>query len=159
MFLFMPTMWWASSALDAPAKKTAASPAPLWPGDNGGKQDLSSLLDKISPDFLVTVTRSALLAMTTSLSRVSGRVYGACQQLNQVLAFDRMARTMFPWASPTCDPFDFSGLGSWFTGAAFGRTSSIPASFPFSPFLWWADFCQPAPAAAANPWSSFMIWR
>lgn len=159
MFFFVPAMWWTPSPLDAPTKAPAAREAPKGSTNEDKKHDLSSLLDKISPDFLVTVTRSALLAMTTSLSRVSTRVYGACQQLNQALAFDRMTRAMFPWAAPARDPFDFSQFGHWFTGGAFGRTSPSPAPFPFFSFLWWTDFCQPAPIRTADPWSSFMNWR
>jgi hypothetical protein len=155
MFLFVPAIWWApveAKTTRVSTRDSAANAASPWTTEEQKKQDLSRLLDKIAPEFLVTVTRSALLAMTTSLTRVSTRMYGACQQLGQVLAFDRMARAMFPWAAPAFDPFYFSDLGSWFTGGAFDRATTNAAPFPLASLFWWTGFCQPAPAGASNPW-------
>jgi hypothetical protein len=53
------------------------------------------------PDYLVYVTREALLGSTTSLSRTSTQVHDFFSALNQMLAFDRMLRSFAPWAVPT----------------------------------------------------------
>jgi hypothetical protein len=158
MFLLVPTLWWTASPVNVPTKSSptkdgAAAAAPPWRRGERKMRDASALLDRIAPEFLVTVTRSALLAMTTSLTKVSARVYGACQQLNQVLAFGRMARAMFPWAGPACNPFDLSEFGSWLIGDAFKRAPAGPAPFSFASLFWWTAFRQPALARFSNPWS------
>ena len=53
------------------------------------------------PDYLVYVTREALLGSTTSLSGTSTQVHDFFSALNQMLAFDRMLRSFAPWAMPT----------------------------------------------------------
>jgi hypothetical protein len=149
MLFFMPMMWVAPRATEAAAKK-----APVRKSSAARKENVSAMLDKISPELMVTVTRSALLAMTTSLTRVSTRVHGACQQLSQALAFDRMMRSMFPWAMPTADPFDFSEMGAWFTRGVLTKRSLAPASVSGSPSLpsafWWTGFSEPAAAKAST---------
>jgi hypothetical protein len=158
MLFFMPMMWAAPRANEAIAKK-----APVRAVSAAKKEKVSALLDKISPEFMVTVTRSALLAMTTSLTRVSTRMHGACQQLSHALAFDRMMRSMFPWAMPNADPFDFSQMGAWFTGGGLKKQPVAPASFygapsfysapAIEPAFWWPGF--PEPARAKAPLSPF----
>jgi hypothetical protein len=147
MLFFVPMMWAAPRANDAVAKKALVRDVSA-----AKKEKLSTILDKISPEFMVTATRSALLAMTTSLTRVSTRVHGVCQQLSHALAFDRMMRSMFPWAMPNADPFDFSEAGAWFTGGALRRSPLAPASFPSAPSVapafWWLGFARTTPAKA-----------
>jgi hypothetical protein len=139
MLFFMPMMWAAPRADEVIAKK-----AQVRGGGTAKKEKVSVLLDKISPEFMVTATRSALLAMTTSLTRVSTRVHGACQQLSHALAVDRMMRSMFPWAMPSADPFDFSQMGAWFTGGRTRKHSVAPASFYGAPSLYSAPAVEPA---------------
>jgi hypothetical protein len=155
MFFFMPAMW------SAPRENAGSAATRHWdkgaPKSAAGnrnaarKERLSALLDKIAPEFMVTATRSALLAMTTSLTKVSTRVHGICQQMNQALAFDRMMRSVFPWAMPAHDPFDISGMDSWFTGGGRRSRSVAVSPFSFAPAFWWAAFSVPAAAAASAP--------
>jgi hypothetical protein len=154
MLFFMPMMWAAPRANEAVAKKARVREIGA-----AKKEKMSALLDKISPEFMVTATRSALLAMTTSLTRVSTRVHGACQQLSNALAFDRMMRSMFPWAMPTPDPFDFAQMGAWLTGGGL-RAHSVPsASFhgasSIEPTFWWQGFPEAARAKPKAPLSPF----
>lgn len=53
------------------------------------------------PDYLVYVTREALLGGTTSLSRVSDGTHNFLLQARQMMAADRMTRAFFPWAAPS----------------------------------------------------------
>jgi hypothetical protein len=126
MFFYMSKVWPASQ--DTARRVRAPSIGRLSSRMQGPAR---ALPDKLAPDFMVTATRSALLAMTTSLTRVSDRVHGVCQRLNQALAFDRMMRAMFPWAAPR-DPFDLSAF--WLAAFSVPAAQRQPPSTPLTDF-------------------------
>lgn len=56
-------------------------------------------LPKDFPDYMVYVTREALVATTTSLGKASAETHDALLRVNQLLACDRMMRAMLPGAA------------------------------------------------------------
>lgn len=69
------------------------------------------------PDYLVYVTRNALLAATTSLTKGSTETHSFFVKLCQVLAFDRFMRSVTAWWMPAMAPLYASAAQSWMMAA------------------------------------------
>lgn len=59
-----------------------------------------AMLPKDFPDYLVYVTREALVATTTSLGKASAETHDALLRVNQLFVCDRMMRSVFPAGVP-----------------------------------------------------------
>ena len=57
-------------------------------------------LPKDLPDYLIYVTREALVAATTSLGKASAETHDALLRVNQMLAYERMMRSVFLMGAP-----------------------------------------------------------
>jgi hypothetical protein len=98
---------------------------------------LQRSLETLFPDMLLHGTRSCLLSMTTSLTRVSGQAYDYFSRLSQMLAFERMMRGFIRLATAPFPP-EFSN----FWTAALLQAAPQPAS----PWAFPAQQAKPAPA-------------
>jgi hypothetical protein len=130
---------------------------------------LQKSLETLFPDLLLHGTRSCLLNMTSSLTKVSGRAYDFFSHLSQALAFERMMRSFMrftaaaspfpvdfgslwsgmlmpasPWGFPMQQPKPAPALG-FFTPQPEIANYRLPA-MPFLP----AGFQPPAPPPAAS---------
>jgi hypothetical protein len=63
-----------------------------------------AMLPKDFPDYLVYVTREALVATTTSLGKASAETHDALLRVNQLFVCDRMMRSVFPAGVPGMMP-------------------------------------------------------
>jgi hypothetical protein len=96
-------------------------------------------LPKDFPDYLVYVMREALVATTTSLGKASAETHDAMLRVNQLLAYDRVMRSVFP------------GMTAWPGNAA---------ALPFASSTSTAKTASPpsrngnTPAGASQPGSS-----
>jgi hypothetical protein len=95
---------------------------------------LQKSLETLFPDLLLHGTRSCLLGMTSSLTKVSGRAHDFFSHLSQALAFDRMMRSFMRFTAAVSPfPADFGNLWSGML-------------LPTSP--WGFPIQQPKPASA-----------
>jgi hypothetical protein len=95
---------------------------------------LQKSLETLFPDLLLHGTRSCLLGMTSSLTKVSGKAHDFFSHLSQALAFDRMMRSFMRFtAAASPFPVEFGNLWSGMMQPA------SPWGFPMQ---------QPKPASA-----------
>jgi hypothetical protein len=131
-----------------------------------GKVDPSKLeraLETLFPDLLVHGTRSYLLGMTTSLTKVSTQAHQYFTRFSQVLAFERMMRS-FARLTAAASPFPVdTALNYWgglflanqATSGVWGYTAPKPAQPQALPFFG-AMLGQPQVAPNAIPaWSDY----
>lgn len=105
---------------------------------------LQKSLQTLFPDLLVHGTRSALLSMTTSLTKVSGQTHRYFARVSQMLAFERMMRSfMRLTAAMSPFPIDFSAANCW----SHMLTASQHAPSP------WGCLDPAHPSQAPSPWS------
>ncbi len=72
--------------------------APFTPAAlDGGREDTTGSLPDDLADYLVYVTRNALLAGTKTLSRAWTEIYKFFLQLSYLLALERLMRSMMAW--------------------------------------------------------------
>ncbi|NJM33788.1 MAG: hypothetical protein HC850_02725 [Rhodomicrobium sp.] len=104
------------------------------------------------PEYIVYVTRNALLSVTTSLTKVFGETHETLARINHLLAFERFMRAAVAWQTPIF-PAVFSPFQVWQPPA--------PKPAPMLPFCGAPSFpalpspesfvkaLQPAPAKPA----------
>jgi hypothetical protein len=121
-----------------PREKPAVDPARL-----------QRSLETLFPDLLLHGTRSCLLGMTTSLTKVSGQAHDYFSRLSQVLAFERMMRS-FIRLTAAVSPFsiDFGNLWS-------SALLPVPQAKHSSGLGFFAPF-QPQPALSHAPGMPFL---
>ena len=101
-------------------------------------------LPKDLGEYMVYVTREALVATATTLGKASSETHDAFLRVNQTLAVDRMARNVFPWAAGTSGwpsylassavPDPFTNFGK--SAPALTAAMSLSAAFlKFSPLM------------------------
>jgi hypothetical protein len=64
------------------------------------------------PEYIVYVTRNALLSVTSSLTKVFGDTHEALARINHMLAFERFMRAAVAWHTPIL-PAAFSPFQLW----------------------------------------------
>ncbi len=108
------------------------------------------------PDYLVYVTRNALLATTTSLTKAATETCNFFCQLCQYLAFERFMRSVAAWWMPGVAPFYMGGVQPWTMSTApkstylpFWGTNATPA-LP-KPQNGFGGATPPFAAAASEP--------
>lgn len=99
---------------------------------------LQRSLETLFPDILLHGTRSCLLSMTTSLTKVSGEAHDYFSRLSQMLAFERMIRS-FVRLTAAVSPFPVEFGNVW--GGAL-----LSAPQPPSPWGFPASQAKPLPA-------------
>lgn len=113
------------------------------------------------PDYLVYVTRNALLAGTTSLTKASTEAYDFFTKLCQFLAFERFMRSVAAWWMPGMTPFYMNGVQPWMIAAPQQQPTLLPFwgfGAPLAPAKVQNPFAvniQQPPRAAASPASDF----
>jgi hypothetical protein len=108
------------------------------------------------PDYLVYVTRKALLATTTSLTKAATETRNFFGQLCQFLAFERFMRSVAAWWMPGVTPFYMGGVQPWMMPAApqpsylpfWGTNAALALPKPQSGF---SGATQPFAATAPAP--------
>lgn len=101
-------------------------------------------LPKDFPDYIVYMTRKFLYAATTSLSRVSAQVHDFFLRISQILAFDRMVRSLWSWSIAVAAPWGYAVDQGWL------RTIT-----PEPPLLTFWGTSVPALPKPQTPTSSF----
>jgi hypothetical protein len=96
------------------------------------------------PDYMVYVTRHALLAGTTSLTKASTETHSFLVKLCQYLAFERFMRSVAAWWTPAASPFYMGALQPWPMA-----TAPDPTRLPF-----WGASTMPAPSLPARSLSA-----
>jgi hypothetical protein len=118
---------------------------------------LQRSLDTLFPDLLLHGTRSCLLGMTSSLTKVSGKAHDFFSHLSQALAFDRMMRSFMRFTAAVSPfPADFGNLWSGMLMPA------SPWGFPMQqpkPASAMGFFTQPQPAGYGSRGMSFLPAR
>lgn len=91
---------------------------------------LQRSLETLFPDMLLHGTHSALLGMTTSLTKVGSQTHQYFTRVTQILAFERMMRN-------------------------FMRMTAAMMPFPveFGAAQYWANILAPQPQQAPSPWA------
>jgi hypothetical protein len=101
---------------------------------------LQRSLETVVPDMLVHGTHSTLLGMTTSLTKVGSQTHQYFTRVSQILAFERMMRSMMRLtAAMSPFPVDF--------GAATGWAGMLMPQQPQIPSPWALPTSQAKPAA------------
>jgi hypothetical protein len=145
----------AVSRAEYPLLPVAGADGRATPFDEKAK--LQRSLETVFPDMLVHGTHSTLLGMTTSLTKVGSQTHQYFTRVSQILAFERMARSMMRLtAAMSPFPVDF-GASGW-AGMFMPQQPQIPSPWAFPapqarpaaahPFL--AAF-QPQPAMPKTP--------
>ncbi len=120
---------------------------------------MHDVLSRSLPGFIVNCTRSVLLHITTSITRVSSRAHEFFTRLSNTLAYGRMMHSMFGWMMPRTH--QLPSLMSWplaFNAGHGMHGSRAVAPFDLIPTAWWDGFralTTPRPAHAtriAAPW-------
>jgi hypothetical protein len=129
----------AVSRVEYPLLPMMSADGSPMPADASTK--LQRSLETVFPDMLVHGTHSTLLGMTTSLTRVGSQTHQYFTRVSQILAFERMMRSMMRLtAAMSPFPVDF--------GAATGWTSMFMPQQPRIPSPWALPAPQAKPAAA-----------
>lgn len=116
---------------------------PSQPAEAAAK--LRQSLGTLFPDLLVHGTRNCLLHMTTSLTKVSGRVHDYFARVSQVLAFERMMREFMRMGmAMSAFPMEFMAATAW--GNMFGMNQRAPSPW---------NYLQQSPRTLPAPMLSF----
>ena len=116
------------------------------------------------PDYLVYVTRNALLATTTSLTKAATETRNLFCQLCQYLAFERFMRSVAAWWMPGIAPFYMGGVQPWIMPAAqewrylpfWGTNPALALPKPQSGFSGATRPFAAAPASEPDVYSAMM---
>jgi hypothetical protein len=122
---------------------------------------LQKSLETLFPDLVVHGTRSCLLGMTTSLTKVGGETHQYFTRLSQVLAFERMMRGFMRFAEAV-SPFPIDQGHMW--SGAFLPAPQHPSPWGFPPqqqkpvpaYGFFAPLQVPKPAPVPSPMNAFL---
>ncbi len=124
---------------------------------------LDGALKTLFPDLLVHGTRSYLLGMTSSLTKVSSQAHQYFTRLSQVLAFERMMRSFVRLTAAVSPfPIDTAALNYWNglflsgpqAAAAWGYPAAKP-QVPALPFFGGTAAQRPAAMGQMPAWSDY----
>lgn len=126
------------------------------PSESAGRVSPEEPLPDDLPDYLVYMTRNALLATTTSLTKTATETHNFFFKLCQFLAFERFMRSVAAWWMPGIAPFYMGGVQPWMMPAApessylpfWGTNAALALPKPQSGFI---GAAQPFAATASEP--------